>query len=480
MDKTPEKKSILISPVTRIEGHAQVNITLNPDDTVKEAQFKVVDFRGFEKFTEGRPYYEMPAITSRTCGICPVSHLLASAKACDAIVGVTPPKTAIMLRRLMHMGQLIQSHALNFFHLSSPDLLLGFDSDPAKRNIFGLIEKQPDIAMQGIKLRRFGQELIEKVAGKRIHSSDWIQPGGAKWPLSKERADYLKSKLPEALGIAQNTLAMYKKMLEGFDEEVENFGNFPSYYMGLVTSEGGLEHYDGKLRIMDKDGNVAAECVDPLRYREFIGEAVEPYTFMKFPYFKAIGYPDGAYRVGPLARLNVVSHCGTPLADVEFKEFKKLGKNGVVQSTFQYHYARLIETLFCVETANKLLEDPEILSEHVASRAMVNDYEGVGVAEAPRGTLIHHYKVDPQGRILWNNMVIATEHNNIAYNMAVTQVAKKYVKAQHLQEGMLNRVEAVIRAFDPCLSCATHAVGQMALDVKLFDANGNLLDRQMR
>ncbi len=479
-DKVFEKK-IVINPVTRIEGHAQIDILLNQDNTVREAKFKVTDFRGFEKFTEGRPYYEMPAITSRSCGICPVSHILAAAKVCDSIVGVKPPRTAVMLRRLMHMGQLIQSHALNFFHLSSPDLLFGFDSDPAKRNVFGLIDAYPDLAVQGVKLRRFGQEIVEKVAGRRVHSSEWVQPGGVRWPLTRDRADYLQGELPKALEIAKNTLAMFKQMLNSFDDEVENFGNFPSYYMGLVNSEGGLEHYDGKLCIKDKDGNVAAECIDPLKYQEYIGEAVEPYTFMKFPYFKKVGYPEGAYRVGPLARLNVASHCGTPLADEELAEFKKLGKNGgVVESTFHYHYARLIETLFCIETVKKLLEDPEILSEHVVSRAMVNNYEGVGIAEAPRGTLIHHYKVDNQGRITWNNMVIATEHNNIAYNKAITQVAKKYVKTQQLQEGMLNRVEAVIRAFDPCLSCATHAVGQMALVIKLFDNNGTLLDRQVR
>ena len=480
MGNAEQNKKIVISPITRIEGHAQVTILLNDNDSVKEALFKVVDFRGFEKFTEGRPFYEMPSITSRACGICPVSHLLASAKACDAIVGVSPPKTAIMLRRLMHMGQLIQSHALNFFHLSSPDLLLGFDSDPAQRNIFGLIEKQPELAVRGVKLRKFGQEIIEKVAGKRIHSSDWILPGGAKWPLTKERADYLLGNLPEALDITLKTLEMYKKMLSGFEEEVENFGNFPTYYLGLVTPSGGLEQYDGKIRIMDPHGKIVADQLDPAKYYEYIGEAVEPWSYMKFPYFKPLGYPGGAYRVGPLARLNIASHCGTPLADQELKAFKKLGKNGVVQSTFQYHYARLIETLFCIETAKNLLEDPDILSEHVTSKALVNNYEGVGVAEAPRGTLIHHYKVDPQGMITWNNMVIATEHNNIAYNMAVTQVAKKYVKDKQLQEGMLNRVEAVIRAFDPCLSCATHAVGSMPLDIKLVDANGRLLDRKIR
>ena len=475
-----ETKKIVISPITRIEGHAKVTIFLNQDDSVRESRFEVVDFRGFEKFSQGRPFYEMPSITSRACGICPVSHLLASAKACDAIVGVTPPATAIMLRRLMHMGQLIQSHALNFFHLSAPDFLLGMDSDPAERNIFGLIDKMPDVAIQGVKLRKFGQETIERVAGKRIHSADWILPGGAKWPLKKESADYLLSKLPEALDIALETTEMFKKRLDGFEEEIENFGDCPTRYLGLVTKNGGLEHYDGNLRIVDASGKILADQLDPAKYYEYIGEAVEPWSYMKFPYYKPLGYPKGDYRVGPLARLNVASHCGTPLADEELKEFKKLGKNGCVHSAFHYHYARLVELLFCIETAKTLLEDPEILSEWVTSKASVNTFEGVGVAEAPRGTLIHHYTIDTHGMINWVNMIIATEHNNAAYNKAVTQVAKKYVKAKRLQEGMLNRVEAVIRAFDPCLSCATHAVGSMPLEIKLVDCEGRLVDRAVR
>jgi NAD-reducing hydrogenase large subunit len=474
------RKEIVINPVTRIEGHAKVTIFLKDDQSVKEARFQVTDFRGFEKFCEGRPFYEMPSITSRSCGICPVSHLMASAKACDQIVGVNPPATAVMLRRLMHMGQMIQSHALNLFHLSFPDLLLGMDSDPAERNIFGLIEKQPDLARQGIRLRKFGQEIIEKVAGKRIHSSDWVMPGGGKWPLSKKNADYLDSNLPEALDITVKTIAFFKKCLEGLEDEVQNFGNFPTYYLGLVTSKGGLEHYDGKIRLVDAEGKIVADQLDPTTYHEYIGEAVEPWSYMKFPYYKPLGYPDGSYRVGPLARLNVASHCGTPLADEELKEFKKLGKNGVVQSTFHYHYARLIEILFCLEGVKEILEDPGILSDRVSAKAFVNNDEGVGVAEAPRGTLIHHYAVDPQGMILWANMIIATEHNNLAYNKAVTQVAKKYVKGKNLQEGMLNRVEAVIRAFDPCLSCATHAVGQMPLDITLIDSNGKVVDHKVR
>jgi NAD-reducing hydrogenase large subunit len=305
-------------------------------------------------------------------------------------------------------------------------------------------------------------------------------PGGVKWPLKKENADYLSTELPEALDITLRTIRMFKEVLEKCDEEVENFGNFPTYYLGLVTESGGLEHYDGKIRIVDQNGKIAADMLDPAKYYEYIGEAVEPWSYMKFPYYKPLGYPNGAYRVGPLARLNIASHCGTPLADEEFKEFKKLGNNGVVQSTFHYHYARLVETLFCIETAKKLLEDPEILSEWVTSKASVNTFEGVGVAEAPRGTLIHHYTVDQRGMITWANMTIATEHNNIAYNKAVTQVAQRYVKARKLEEGMLNRVEAVIRAFDPCLSCATHALGSMPLDVQLFDSAGRLIDQITR
>jgi len=472
--------TIIINPITRIEGHAKVTIFLGEDASVKEARFQVTDFRGFEKFCEKRPFYEMPSITSRICGICPVSHLLASAKACDEIVAVSIPRAAFLLRRLMHMGQLIQSHALSLFHLSLPDLLLKMDANPAERNIFNLIESHPDLARQGIRLRKFGQEIIEKLAGKRIHSSDWILPGGVKWPLTKERAEYLLSNLPEALDIILKTISMFKNCLQGLDEEVQNFGNFPTHYMGLVTADGGLEHYDGKIRIVDPDGKIVADQLDPKKYSEYIGEAVEPWSYMKFPYYRPLGYPHGAYRVGPLARLDISSHCGTPLADEELKEFKKLGKNGVVQSTFLYHYARLVETLFCIEYAKEILEDPEVLSTPVRAKAAVNRGEGIGVVEAPRGTLIHHYKVDKEGIITRVNMIIATEHNNIAYNMAITQVAKKYVNGKRLNEGLLNRVEAVVRAFDPCLSCATHAWGSMTLDAQLFDSDGNLIDRVIR
>lgn len=468
---------IEISPITRIEGHAKVTIHLAEDGTVKEARFHVTDFRGFEKFCEGRPFYEMPKITSRICGICPVSHLLASAKACDEILAVDIPETAVLLRRLIHMGQIIQSHALSFFYLSLPDLLLGMDSDPSKRNIIGLIEKYPEIARQGIKLRSYGQKIIEYLAGKRIHPSEWVIPGGVTTPLSKEKAEKIMDGYQDSLNIIIESISKLKNILEGMDGELEEFGNFPTYYMGLVTSKGELEHYDGQIRIVDADGRIVADQLDPKSYFEYIGEAVECWSYMKFPYYKQLGYPNGVYRVGPLARLNIASRCGTPLADMELREFKRWGKNGVVQNTFLYHYARLIEILFCLEKVKDILDNPETYYDVTQARASVNKYEGIGVAEAPRGTLIHHYKTDKHGIIKWVNLIIATEHNNLAFHLAITQVAKKYISGKKLNEGLLNRIESIIRAFDPCLSCATHTSNKPSLVIELYDSMGNLIDR---
>jgi NAD-reducing hydrogenase large subunit len=473
-------KEIIVNPVTRIEGHAKITIHLDEKGSVREARFHVTDFRGFEKFCEGRPFYEMPGITSRSCGICPVSHLLASAKACDDLLAVSIPRTAELLRRLMHMGQIIQSHALSFFYLSSPDFLLGMDSEPSKRNILGLAEKYPEVAKQGVWLRKFGQSIIENLSGRRIHSSDWVVPGGVGKPLSREAADRILADLPKALETALSAVELFKKIMNNLKDEMKDFGDFPTYYMGLVTKDGGLEHYDGKIRIMSPDGRIFADQLDPSKYFEYIGEAVEDWSYMKFPYLKSVGYPDGAYRVGPLARLNIASRCGTSIADNLLKEFKKLGRNSIVQNTFMYHYARLIEIVFCIEKVKEILGDPDVFGKNIQAKASLNKREGVGVAEAPRGTLIHHYKVDEQGRISWVNLIIATVNNNLAFNKAVAQVAKKYVDGKKLSEGMLNRVEAVVRALDPCLSCATHAIGEMPIIIQLYDHDGNLLNEIAR
>lgn len=467
-------QQILIEPITRIEGHGKITIQLDSSGKVTDAQVHVTQFRGFEKFCEGRPFYEMPSLTERICGICPISHSLASAKACDAILGVRIPETASKLRRLLHCASYIQSHALSFFHLSAPDFLLGMDSDPAKRNILGLVEANPSIAKDGIRLRQIGQQIIEWFAGKRIHPS-WVVPGGVNEALSEERRNMMISLVPEAYEIVERTLIWFKRSMEKFQDEIRTFANFPSLFLGLIDSEGNLEHMDGTLRFIDSKGRFVADAVDPAQYQDYIGEGVEPWSYLKSPYYKPSGYPDGIYRVGPAARLNVCSGCGTPKADQEWAEFTRLDR-GPVLSSFYNHYGRLIEILFSIEVMEKLLNDPEILSPHVRSFAQPNHYEGVGVVEAPRGTLIHHYKVDEEGLMTWANLIVATGNNNLAMNRGVLQVAKQFITGDKISEGALNRVEAVIRAFDPCLSCSTHALGRMTLPIQLLGPDGTILD----
>ena len=477
-------RQIVIDPVTRIEGHGKITIQLDDKGVVQDAQFHVTQIRGFEKFCEGRPFHEMPSIMARICGICPVSHLIASAKACDALLAVRIPATGAKLREMLNFAQFTQSHALSFFHLSSPDLLMGMDADPAKRNVYGLMESHPELAKDGIRLRQIGQQIIQLLAGKRIHPA-WVVPGGVNQALTAERRDQILALIPDGLAIIQRTLDWYKSVLEQFRDEIRTFGNFPSMFMGLVSRhEHGennalLEHYDGVLRIVDQSGNIVQDQIDPAKYYDAVGEAVEPFSYTKSPYYKAKGYPDGMYRVGPLARLNIIDRCGTLKADREWTEFRAL-RRGVVLSNFHNHYARLIEILYSIERIEQLLKDKDILDPHVRAAAGPNNHEGVGVIEAPRGTLIHHYKINDEGLITWANLIVASGHNNLAMNRSVLQVAKHYVKGTKLTEGMLNRTEAVIRTYDPCLSCSSHAVGQMPLLIELRDGGGAVVDTLTR
>ena len=477
-------KELIIDPVTRIEGHSKITIQLDDSGQVSDARFHVTQFRGFEKFCEGRPFSEMPSLTGRTCGICPVSHLIASSKACDALLAVAIPPTAAKLRRVMNLAQIVQSHALSFFHLSSPDLLFGMDGAPEKRNIFGVVELKPTLAKDGIALRKFGQEIISRLGGKRIHPA-WVVPGGVSDPLDSKMRDEMLAAIPDALAIAQRTLAWFKDILEQFRDEIRTFGNFPSMFMALVTPQKNgehnamLDHYDGVLRFIDASGNIVADQIPSENYNEYIAEAVESDTYLKSPYYKSLGYPDGIYRVGPLARLNAIDRCGTPLADQEWTEFRAL-RRGVILSSFHQHYARLIEILYGIERIEQLLSEPDILDKNVRAVAKPSRFEGIGVSEAPRGTLMHHYKIDENGLITWANMIIATGHNNLAMNQSVKQVAQHYVRGDKLQEGALNRVEAVIRSYDPCLSCSTHAIGRMPLHLQLLGIGGNILDEVRR
>jgi NAD-reducing hydrogenase large subunit len=473
-----QRRTIVIDPVTRIEGHAKITLHLDDQGHVEDARFHVTQFRGFEKFCEGRPFSEMPALMARICGICPVSHLMASAKACDALLAVRIPPTADKLRRIFGLAQVVQSHALSLFYLSSPDLLLGMEADPATTNLFGVVEKNPSLGLDGIRLRQFGQQIIERLGGKRIHPA-WVVPGGVSEPLTNTNRDAILVALPEALQIAERTMRWFKSVTENFREEIATFGNFPTLFMGIVKDDGGLTFYDGKIRITDASGNVLADRLDPARYSDYLGEKVEPWTYLKSTYYKPQGFPEGIYRVGPLARMNVADRCGTPRADQELAEFHELQRTAVL-SSFHYHQARLIEILYCIERMEQLLNDPEILSKHVRAVANPNELEGVGACEAPRGTLFHHYKIDEQGLIRWANLVIATGHNSVAMNRSILQVAKHFVHGDRLTPGMLNRVEAVIRTYDPCLSCSTHAAGRMALRVELHNSDGEIVDQIAR
>ncbi len=471
-------RTITIDPVTRIEGHSKITIQLDDDGQVQDARFHVTQFRGFEKLSEGRPFHEMPALTARVCGICPVSHLIASAKTCDALLAVTPPRTARNLRRIMNLSQIVQSHALSFFHLSSPDLVMGMDADPAKRHLFGVAQQKPQLALDGIALRKFGQQIIELLGGKRIHPA-WIVPGGVSHPLSAEDRETILATIPDALLRAQRTIDWYKNVFGQFSDEIRTFANFPTLFMGMVNPEGLLSMYAGKIRIVNAVGDIVADHLDPASYQQWLAESVEPDSYLKSPYYRPMGYPNGIFRVGPLARMNIISRCGTDRADQEWAEFRGL-QRGAVLSSFHYHYARLIEIIYCIERIRNLLNDPDILSDHVRAFAEPNAFEGVGMSEAPRGTLLHHYKINRDGHIEWVNMIIATGNNNLAMNKGVYQVAKHFVHGEKIQEGMLNRVEAVIRTFDPCLSCSTHAFGQMPLQLQLLAPDGSVLDEKFQ
>lgn len=474
-------QTITIEPITRIEGHGKVTIHLDDAGQVADAKFHVVEFRGFEKFCEGRTFPEMPGITMRICGICPISHMLASAKACDGILGAKIPPAANKLRRLINHAQYVQSHALSFFHLSAPDLLLGMESDPAIRNVVGLVQKFPDLAVKGVRLRAFGQNIIRLLGAKSVHPP-WAVPGGVREGLTSEQIDTIRQGLPEAFDTTELAVDLLKDNYDSFKNEVKTYGDFQSLFIGLVTPEGGLEHYDGLLRVMDAEGRILESGLSNDRWREIIAEAVEPWSYMKFPFYKPAGYENGAglYRVGPVARLNICDFAGTPRADRELRQWRRLGHGKPVSSSFHAHYARLIEILFSLEKIQELIEDPVIFDTHLRSIAGANESVGIGIMEAPRGTLFHEYHVDDTGIIKKVNLLVATGNNNQAINKTVQQIAQSYMNGKQITEGLMNRVEHGIRLYDPCLSCATHAVGQMPLHVQVFDSRGEMVTEKIR
>ena len=466
-------EKITIEPVTRIEGHAKITINLNEFGLVDHAYLHVNEFRGFEKFCEGRMVFEMPLITPRICGICPVSHHLAAAKAAEAVLGAPPPRPASLLRELMHMGQMIQSHGMHFFELAGPDLLLGFDADPEIRNVVGLIQQAPDIAVKAVGLRKYGQEIIRILGGRRVHPV-FAVPGGVNKALTEAERDTILSGLDEAIQTTQLGLSIIKDWASKNMEDIQKFGVFPTGYLGLISEDNALELYEGNIRLVSQYGK-ELERFPGKDYLNYISEHVENWSYLKFPYYKKLGWPDGVYRVGPLGRLNIADKINTPLANEEFMQYKKLSGGLPIENTLYYHYARLIELLFAAERVAVLLDDPDILSTQILNTSHNFQGEGIGVIEAPRGTLIHHYQANDKGQLEKVNLIVSTGHNNFAMCKAVDQVAKTYITGPEIHEGLLNRVEAAVRAHDPCLSCSTHAVGQMPIIIDIINQEGSLV-----
>lgn len=479
MSTSIRTQTIVIEPVTRVEGHGKVTIQVDEQRRVRQARLHIVEFRGFERFIQGRPFWEVPVLVQRLCGICPVSHHLAAAKAMDLIVGaphLTP--TAEKMRRLMHYGQMLQSHALHFFHLCSPDFLFGFDADPAVRNIIGVAKRFPELAVQGVMLRKYGQEVIKATAGKKIHGTGAI-PGGVNKNLSIAERDALLKDLDQILTWSEGALALAREITLKHLDELAGFGSFESNHLSLVRGDGAMDFYHGNLCAIDAKGRPIFDQVDYQRYLDYIAEEVRPWSYMKFPFIRSLGPETGWYRVGPLARVNLCRFIPTPKAETARKEFFEATGGRPNNMTIAYHWARMIELLHAAEVIRDLLHDPDLQGTDLVVRGERRP-EAVGLIEAPRGTLFHHYVVNERDQVVRCNLIVSTTNNNTPMNRAVERVAEQYLNGVEITEGLLNRIEVAIRAYDPCLSCATHALGQMPLIVEIVGPDGAVLARRTR
>ena len=479
MQPSPGSRRIVIDPVTRVEGHGKVTIRLNAAGEVEQARFHIVEFRGFERFIQGRMFWEVPVIVQRLCGICPVSHHLCAAKAMDIVAGVDRvPPTADKMRRLMHYGQVLQSNAVNFFHLASPDLLLGFEAPVATRNIIGVIEAFPEVGKWAISIRKFGQLVIAATGGRRIHPRLCV-PGGVNQNLSIENRDALRKDVDQIIAWCGDAVELHKSFIHSHESLYDSFASFPSNYMSLVAEDGRMDLYDGVLHAIDAQGKPIFHCADPADYRDYLIEEVRSWSYMKFPHIRSLGRENGWYRVGPLAQMNCCTSIGTPLADAARDELMALGRGGLVHATLAYHWARLIVMIHCAEKIRDLLFDDELQGTDLVATGDRRG-EGVAIIEAPRGTLIHHYTVDDHGQVTGANLIVSTTNNNEAMNRSVTKVAIDDLTGHEITEGLLNHIEVAIRAYDPCLSCATHALGDMPLIVTLEDAAGDVIATRVK
>ncbi|MHA2297888.1 MAG: Ni/Fe hydrogenase subunit alpha [Candidatus Hodarchaeales archaeon] len=470
-------KILKIDPVSRIEGHAEIKLFLDENDKLTDAQVKIVEVRGFEKFLIGRPVEEMPLITPRMCGICHAPHHLCSGKAVDATFGLEPrdiPPTAFKLRKLMLYGSYVHSHILHFFYLAAPDLVMGPDSDPAKRNVFGLLEANPELVKKVIAARKVGQMITKAVGGRTVHPVTAV-PGGQAHQLSIENRDkierdikdLLANFLPEAKNVAMSLFDQYA-------DAIDSLGDVTTMHMGMVGKDGELEFYDGNIRLIDSNAGVIDVFKD-IGYRNVIKERVQDFSYLKFPYYGKRSFDDGCYRVGPLARLNVVDKISTPIAQELFTEFRnKFGRPA--NKSLLYNYARIIELTHSLEAIQDLITDPGIVGTKLRTPVKARQGDGVGIVEAHRGVLIHHYVTDRKGIVTDVNLIVATVGNNQAINKSVKTTAMDLIIDGNPAEGLLNRLEMIVRAYDPCFSCATHVLksGAVATEVKLIDSSGKV------
>ena len=483
-------REVVINPITRLEGHGKITIFLNDEGNVEEAYLQVPELRGFEKFCEGRRAEDLPIITPRICGVCPVAHHMASAKACDAAFNVEPTETAKKLRELEYCGYIIYDHILHFYFLGGPDFIVGPDAPPAKRNILGVIEKAGiKVGKEVIKHRAYGQRITAIIGGKATHPVSAL-PGGVSKPLSEEERREIEEMVESCVEFAKFTLELFNDVVLENVDYVNMIRSEPytlrTYYMGTVDENNKVNFYDGDVRIVDPEGKEFLKF-KPSEYLEVIEEHVEPWTYVKLPYLKKVGWrglvdglESGVYRVGPLGRLNAADGMATPLAQEEYERMYKTLGGKPVHATLAFHWARLIELMYAAERALELVTDPSITSRDIRNKPG-KPGEGVGVVEAARGTLIHHYILDEKALAKKVNLIVATTHNMAGICMSIRDAAKAFIRNGRVEEGLLNRVEMAFRAYDPCFACATHfAIGEMPLEIEIYDCERNLLKKIRR
>ena len=486
---TDGPRTLIIDPVTRIEGHGKVVIELDDSGRVAQARLLVGEFRGFERFVQGHPYWEAPMLLQRVCGICFVSHHLCGAKALDRMVGVGTaiPVTAEKIRRLGHYAQQLQSHVTAYFYLGAPEMLFGIGAPPQQRNLVGLMQAEPELIRRVVALRKWGQELIRALFGKRMHGIESV-PGGVNHRLDPAQRDRLLYgddgllSLEQVIEHARDGLRLFHEFHRRHRDLVDDFARVPALDMALVDQRGLVDYYHGRIRVTGPDREPVEEF-DGSDYLDHFAEATEPWSYMKFPYLKRLGRERGSVRVGPLARMNLTPELSTPLAAEELERFHAYSGGRANDRVLHTHWARAIEILHSAELIGGLLRDPDLQGDELCATPAPEAWtgEGIGVVEAPRGTLLHHYRAGPDGDITFVNLIVATTHNNGVMNRTVRALAERTLNGRdRITEGMMNAIETGIRAYDPCLSCATHAVGRMPLQVSLHASDGTLLDERFR